>query len=73
MFTLQKLHLFQKFRKIPEALDEIENVAVSKRDLKPSATFFRKFACGLGFAGGEKLIFSTKYETYKAIDTNKDT
>ena len=26
-------------------------VSVSKHDLKPSVTFFRKFACALGFAG----------------------
>ena len=26
-------------------------MAVSKHDLKPSVTFFRKFACDLGFAG----------------------
>ncbi len=26
-------------------------MAVSKRDLKPPVTFFRKFACDLGFAG----------------------
>ena len=26
-------------------------MAVSKPDLKPSGTFFRKFACDLGFAG----------------------
>ena len=29
----------------------ILRLAVSKHDLKASGTFFRKFACGLGFAG----------------------
>ena len=32
-------------------------MAVSKHDLKPSATFFRIFACGLGFAGYVSVDF----------------
>ena len=67
VFTLQKLHLFQKIRKIPEALDEIWNLAVSNRDLKPSGTFFRKFACGLGFAGGESNMKKVKFSTGFAV------
>ena len=39
----------KKYR--PNQLDEIYISAVSKRDLKLSATFFRKNACDLGFAG----------------------
>ena len=33
------------------AFFEILRLAVSKHDLKASGTFFRKFACDLGFAG----------------------
>ena len=33
------------------AFFEILLLAVSKHVLKPSGAFFRKFACGLGFAG----------------------
>ena len=32
-------------------------MAVSKPDLKPSVTFFQKFACDLGFAGYVFLEF----------------
>ena len=32
-------------------------MAVSKRDSKPSVTFFRKFACDLGFAGYVSVDF----------------
>ena len=34
-----------------KALDVYYNLALSKHDLKPSATFFWNFACELGFAG----------------------
>ena len=34
----------------PAAFFEILRLAVSKHDLKASGTFFRKFACDLGFA-----------------------
>ena len=37
------------------AFYEILLLAVSKHDLKPSATFCRKFACDLGFAGNRFL------------------
>ena len=33
------------------AFFEILRLAVAKHDLKASGTFFRKFACDLGFAG----------------------
>ena len=33
-----------------KALDVYYNLALSKHDLKPSAIFFWKFACDLGFA-----------------------
>ena len=33
------------------AFFEISCLAVAKHDLKPSGTFFRKFACDLGLAG----------------------
>jgi len=36
--------------KISKALDEIYNLAVSKRDLKPCWTFLWRNACDLGFA-----------------------
>ena len=39
-----------------KALDVCYNLALSKHDLKPSATFFWKFACELGFAG---YVFSS--------------
>ena len=44
------MDLFEIWKRIQEAGIEIYNLAVSKHDLKPSATFFRKFACDLGFA-----------------------
>ena len=44
--------------------------SLSKRDLKPSGTFFRKFACNLGFAGNRfSWIFAPggrlRYVSYK--------
>ena len=49
--TRRRSNLFPKFQKILAALDEYFAMAVSNRDLKASGTFFRKFACDLGFAG----------------------
>ena len=51
---------FKNSGRFPDLLDEIYAAKASKRDLKASATFFRKFACGLGFAGAEKVNFSTE-------------
>ena len=51
MITARRpMDLFEIWDLIPAAGIETYNLAVSKHDLKPSATFFRKFACDLGFA-----------------------
>ena len=55
-----------------KALDFSYLSSLSKRDLKPSGTFFRKFACDLGFAGTRfSSIFAPggrlRYEAYKNI------
>ena len=41
-----------------KALDVYYNLALSKHDLKPSGTFFWKFACDLGFAA---YVFSSNF------------
>ena len=44
------MDVFEIWDLILEAGIEIYNLAVSKHDLKPSATFFKKNVCDLGFA-----------------------
>ena len=50
---------FEKSGRFPNPHNETYAAKASERDLKPPVTFFRKFACGLGFAGAEKVNFST--------------
>ena len=50
---------FKNSGRFPNPHNETYAAKASERDLKASATFFRKFACGLGFAGAEKVNFST--------------
>ncbi len=50
---------FKKSGRFPDSHNETYAAKASERDLKASATFFQKFACGLGFAGAEKVNFST--------------
>ena len=45
------MDLFEIWIRILKAGVEIYNLTASKHDLKPSGTFFWKFACDLGFAG----------------------
>ena len=68
--TRRRKHLNQYFLAGSAAFCEIYHLAVSKRDLKPSGTFFRKFAYNLGFAGTRlSWIFAPggrlRYEAYK--------
>ena len=66
--TRRRKHLFnEKYKR--NQLDDIYILAVYKRDLKPSATLFRKFACDFGFAGNRfSRIFARggrlRYEAY---------
>ena len=54
--TRRTKHL-RKMLELPQkALNVYYAVALSKHDLKPSGTFFWKFACDLGFAG---YVFSS--------------
>ena len=63
--TRRRKHLKQYFLAGSPHLDVSYLSSPSKRDLKHSGTFFRKFACDLGFAAYEKRPLRDDFLTFE--------